>query len=165
MLDAEVKERRLGVDVVVMVLGVEDVGKSKWGQVEAVEEGEKREKREGREVVRVVDGGDHLVGGGAGAAAAAAATGKGTCKLLLCDAAGAQIYGFETSSVEGVHAGMNIGAKILLKRDLLVARGVLLLEPAACVVLGGKVEALMKEWVEGRKQRLVEAIETAEGKG
>ena len=56
---------------------------------------------------------------------------------------------------------MSIGCKMVLK-NALVARGVVLLEPATTVVLGGKMEELHKAWKEGRKAELKAAIEANE---
>ena len=56
---------------------------------------------------------------------------------------------------------MNIGCKVVLN-NALVARGVVLLEPATTVVLGGKMEELHKAWKEGRKAELKATIEANE---
>ncbi|KAI5293671.1 hypothetical protein KEM55_006900, partial [Ascosphaera atra] len=50
--------------------------------------------------------------------------------------------------------GMKIGMKLVL-RDILVARGMALLEPRNVTVLGGKIEAKDKAWREGRKETLL----------
>jgi RecQ-mediated genome instability protein 1 len=61
---------------------------------------------------------------------------------------------------------MSIGMKVVLKPGTIVARGVVLLEPATVVVLGGKIEALHKSWLENRKKDLKAAIErTGTGQG
>ncbi|KAK4166538.1 hypothetical protein QBC43DRAFT_312884 [Cladorrhinum sp. PSN259] len=82
-----------------------------------------------------------------------------THKLLFQDPKGQKIYGIEVRRVEkigvGVVGGMTcIGEKMLLKKGMTVARGVLMLEPAKLVVLGGKVEVWNKAWTEARLERL-----------
>ncbi|EXJ60081.1 hypothetical protein A1O7_04231 [Cladophialophora yegresii CBS 114405] len=51
--------------------------------------------------------------------------------------------------------GMFIGCKLLLRPGTVVRRGIIMLTPGNCVVMGGKVEAWDKQWREGRKGRLV----------
>ncbi|KAJ9646791.1 hypothetical protein H2204_000483 [Knufia peltigerae] len=54
--------------------------------------------------------------------------------------------------------GMFIGCKLLLKPGTIVRRGMVMLQPQNCVVLGGKVEAWDKKWKETRKQKLNDLI-------
>lgn len=151
VLDASRQERVLRGPVVVQVLDVEDIGHSKWSQIERIEEGERGETTKGREVIRTVAG---EVGDGDATLSASA----GPFKLHLQDANGTRVYAIEIASVAGISLGMSIGAKIVL-RDFKVARGVVLLEGAASAeMLGGKVGAWDKAWREGRKQRLLEAV-------
>ncbi|GME38967.1 Mediated genome instability protein Rmi1 protein [Neofusicoccum parvum] len=143
-----VKELVIPGPVAVQVLDVEDVGRSRWSQVEALEARERGEMTKGREVVRVAaeDGDGAAVLGGAG-----------PHKLLLVDAAGTRVYGFELFPVQGVGVEkMGIGAKLVL-RNAVVARGLVLLEPKTTTCLGGKVEVLDKAWREGRLGKLKEA--------
>lgn len=139
------------------VLDIEDIGRSRWSQVEALEAQERGETTKGREVVRVLppeEGSD-----AATAAASATAVGEsksaGPHKLLLQDAKGTKVYGLELKGVQGVSIGMAIGAKLVL-RDVSVARGVVLLEPRCVEVLGGKVDAWDRKWREERKKVLKE---------
>lgn len=145
--------------IAVQVLDIEDVGRSRWSQVEALEAQERGETTKGREVVRVLpaeDGGDaaaaaaDVISAGGGQASSA-----GPHKLLLQDAKGTKVYGFEVKGVQGVGIGMAIGAKLVL-RDVTVARGVVLLEPRCVEVLGGKVDAWDRKWKEERKKVLKE---------
>lgn len=153
--NVSVKERRINGAVVVQVLAVEDMSKSRWEQIEAIEALERGEGTRGREIVRVApaeeneDANTNVNRSG------------GPHQLLLQDAQGAQVYGIELKSVEGVGLGMNIGCKMLL-RNITVARGVLLLEPATTTMLGGKIEELHKAWKENRKAELKAAIEANE---
>ncbi|KAF2237486.1 hypothetical protein EV356DRAFT_17375 [Viridothelium virens] len=150
--DATIASRRLDSHVVpVQVLDVEDLSRSRWAQVEALEAAERGETTKGREVVRVVPGEEGLSG------EENAGAGKGQHKVLLQDAKGTQVYGFELGAVEGIGVGMNIGAKLVL-REVLVARGLVLLEPGTVTVLGGKIEGLQREWKEGRKRALMQAV-------
>ncbi|KAI9820884.1 MAG: hypothetical protein M1832_003517 [Thelocarpon impressellum] len=148
---ARAGDRRLTGPVALQVLGVEDLGKSRWAQVQDIEAAERGEGTRGREVVRVVpaagDGGA-VEGGGAGG---------GTHKLLLRDAAGLRVYGVELQAVKGVRVGMGIGSKIVC-RNVLVSRAVLLLEPRTTTVLGGRVEGLHVAWLAGRKAELRAAV-------
>jgi len=138
---------------------VEDIGRSRWSQVEALEAQERGETTKGREVVRVLpaeDGGEAAaVGGGSAAGGGGQSASVGPHKLLLQDARGTKVYGLEVRDVQGVSVGMSIGAKLVL-RDFEVARGVILLEPKCVEVLGGKVDAWDRKWREERKKVLKE---------
>lgn len=137
------------------MLAVEDMSKSRWEQIEAIEALERGEGTKGREIIRVAaTEADDSTG-------ATVQKGGGPHKLLLQDAAGRRVYGIELKGVEGVGLGMSIGCKVVLK-NALVARGVLLLEPATTTMLGGKIEELHKAWKEGRKAELKAAIEANE---
>lgn len=134
-------------------MDIEDIGCSRWSQIEAIEAAERGETTKGREIIRVVPGEDGL----ATDTEATVAEKGGPHKLLLQDAKGARVYGFELSPVEGVGLNMSIGAKLVLK-NVVVARGVILLEPATVSLLGGKVEAAHKLWKDGRKARLKASV-------
>jgi len=150
--NAQVVERRLPGPIPAQVLDVEDVGSSRWSQVEKMEALERGEMTKGREVVRLVPG--ETEDGAAGdAQEVGASASAGPHKVVLQDARGARVYGIEVIGVEGLGVGMNIGCKVLL-RDVVVARGVLLLEPRCVMVLGGKIEGVHRAWREGRKERL-----------
>ncbi|GAB7353864.1 hypothetical protein MBLNU459_g4223t1 [Dothideomycetes sp. NU459] len=153
--DVNTKEQRLAGPVPVQVLHIEDVGRSAWSQVEAIESYERGETTKGREVVRVVpgDAGEN----GTTAATSESAKGSGPHKLLLQDANGLSIYGFEVAPVEGVGLTLSIGAKLLL-RNATIARGVILLDPTSAQVLGGKVDAWDKSWRAGRKDALMAKV-------
>ncbi|KIW69303.1 hypothetical protein PV04_05185 [Phialophora macrospora] len=51
--------------------------------------------------------------------------------------------------------GMFIGCKLLLRPGTVIRRGVVMLTPDTCVVIGGKVEAWDRKWKDGRKGRLM----------
>ncbi|CAF9907155.1 hypothetical protein IMSHALPRED_005453 [Imshaugia aleurites] len=153
--NASVQERRLPGSVAVQVLAIEDMSKSRWEQIEAIEALERGEGTKGREIVRVVATKDDE------SERASVPKGGGPHKILLQDAAGRRVYGIELKGLEGVGLGMSIGCKMVL-RDALVARGVVLLEPGSTTVLGGKIEELHKAWKEGRKAELKAAIEANE---
>lgn len=160
--DVRVKEKTLGSDIPVQVLDIEDVGRSKWAQIEDLEAERKGEMVKGREVIRVLPTQDAEMGSTAATQGVGAPTpgarnaGKGPFKVLLQDMKGQRVYGFELKRVEklGFPPGMNVGCKVMLKRGCKVARGMVLLEPGTVVVLGGKIEALDKAWREGREERL-----------
>lgn len=152
--DPAIKDQRLPGPVAVQVLDIEDIGRSRWSQVEALEAQERGETTKGREVIRVLP-----EEGTAGADSAQAAGGEiksaGPHKLLLQDARGTKVYALELRSVPGVDVGLSIGAKLALT-DVLVARGLVMLEPRCVELLGGKVDAWDKKWREERKKVLKE---------
>ncbi|KIW75138.1 hypothetical protein Z517_11910 [Fonsecaea pedrosoi CBS 271.37] len=111
----------------------------------------------------------------------------GPHKLLVQDARGTKVLAFElvkvpkiglsTSASAAIPAsarnqsgggpapttpvedpGMLIGCKLLLRPDTIVRRGMILLTPETCVVLGGKVEAWDRKWKEDRKARLTALV-------
>ena len=154
-----VPERRLPPgDVIVQVLDVEDIGRSRWEQIEAIEAIERGEGQRGRTLFRVGvtenEDGQAQINTSSGAST----TSKGPHKLLLQDAAGMKAYGIELLPVEGLSLSMAMGAKMALK-GCRVARGVILLEPATTSWHGGKIEALHLTWIAAKKERLVAAIE------
>lgn len=150
------------------VLAVEDMSKSRWEQIEALEALERGEGVRGREVIRVVpEAESEGVGEGTQripGSASSTPAGQGPSvdkggphKLVLQDVKGKTVFAIELRPVEGVGVGMMIGTKIML-RDARVARGVVLLVPEGTVVLGGKIEGLHKAWVKGRKEELLAAV-------
>ncbi|KAI0886690.1 uncharacterized protein GGS22DRAFT_158458 [Annulohypoxylon maeteangense] len=172
----EIKETKLSRDVPVQVLDIDNLSKSKWEQVEEIEAIARGEQTRGREIIRLPTGNDgeeeddgsvsatQTATGrdaalNASIASAAAASKGATHRLVLQDCRGQKAHAMELKRVDRIGVGsLNIGEKIMVKRGAVVARGVLLLEPTTCVVLGGKVEAWQKAWVEGRLARLKEAV-------
>lgn len=158
--DPGTKERRLQGSIIVQLLEIEDIGRSRWSQVEAIEAQERGETTKGREVIRVVP--DENANNGLDQTTTDEVKSSGPHKLLLQDVNGAQVYGMELIPVNGIGVQMSIGAKLVLK-DAVVARGVVLLEPRCVEVLGGKVDAWDKKWREERKQRLKEKAGMRDG--
>jgi len=168
--DASVPSRTIQNDTPVQVLEIEDLSKSKWEQIEALEMERKGELVKGREVVRVVvdtpDGPSSGSTQGTAAAASGNGPGNGTStssgpfKLLLQDVKGQRVYAFELKRVDKIEYPpvMCVGCKIVLKRNSKVARGMVFLEPELTVVLGGKIEVLDKAWRERREQTLRELV-------
>ncbi|KAG9243978.1 RecQ mediated genome instability protein Rmi1 [Calycina marina] len=153
----------LPCDVVLQVLEVEDTSRSKWEQIEALDMERKGEFIKGREVIRVVPANEDEPSSASTQAPqgnARAVNSYGPFKLSLQDWKGATIYGFELQKVPkiGYPPTMSIGSKILLKKGIKVARGMVLLDPRNCVVLGGKVEGLDKAWQKGREQELRDSV-------
>jgi RecQ-mediated genome instability protein 1 len=148
------KELKLASPIPVQVMGVEDIGASRWSQIEAIEAHERGETTKGREIIRVMpaeegeNGLPPLIRGG------------GPHRLVLQDIKGQRVYGFELRPVPKVGLGMNIGVKMVLN-GCVVARGIVLLEPRTAVILGGKIEAAHKAWVENRKAELKDVIGAA----
>ncbi|KAI4113146.1 MAG: hypothetical protein LQ345_005809 [Seirophora villosa] len=153
--NTEVKERRLLGPIVLQLLGIEDMSKSRWEQVEAIEALERGEGTKGREIIRVTNTTEDDDSG------AIVNKGGGPHKLSLQDARGTRVFGIELQEIKGVGLGMSIGCKFVLK-NAVVARGVMLMEPANSTILGGKIEAWHKAWKENRKAELKAAIEASE---
>lgn len=144
----EEREKRLSGPIAVQISDVEDIGRSRWSQVEAIEAQERGEMTKGREVIRVVDDETNTDPN-----ATAENTSSGPHKLLLQDTKGTKVYGLELEAVNGINVQMNIGSKLVLK-DVVLARGVILLQPKGVEVLGGKVETWEKKWRSERKETL-----------
>jgi RecQ-mediated genome instability protein 1 len=150
VLNAQIQSRWVVGPVVCQIMDIEDIGHSRWSQVETIEAKERGETTKGREVVRIVPDGDGQEG------VQADADSKGPFKLLLLDAKGVKVYGLDLRGIQGVNMGMTMGVKVLL-RNVEVRRGVVMLEPGGMQILGGKIEGLDKSWKEGRKERLIAA--------
>lgn len=154
VLNANIQSRHVAGPILCQVLDIEDIGLSRWSQVESIEAKERGEATKGREIVRVVEQeNDYENGSGA---VAAAIQSKGPFKLLLQDAKGAKVYALDLRGIEGISTGMTMGVKLVL-RNVDVRRAVVMLEPGQVQLLGGKMEALDKAWKEGRKERLMNA--------
>jgi RecQ-mediated genome instability protein 1 len=153
VLNARVPSRNVTGPIVCQVLHIDDIGLSRWAQVEAIEAKERGETTKGREIVRVVENEND------GTTVAPVVQSKGPFKLLLQDANGVQVYALDLRGIEGVNTSMTMGAKLML-RNVDVRRAVVMLEPGNVQVLGGKMEALDKAWKEGRKGRLIDAAKS-----
>jgi RecQ-mediated genome instability protein 1 len=149
------------------VLSIEYVGSSRWSQIEAIERVERGEEVRGREIVRTVDVDDRTGRGASGnnAAAAAAATetaaGSGPYRLIVQDARGTKVVVFAKERIEKVGIGERegfIGMKMLLKKGVVVRRGIVMLGQAGVKVLGGKVDDWDRSWKKGAKERLTAAL-------
>ncbi|GKZ28900.1 hypothetical protein AbraIFM66950_001524 [Aspergillus brasiliensis] len=165
IFDPTIQERRLSGPIPLQVLDIEDIGTSLWSQVEAIERVERGEAIRGREIVRTVNVGEDNEDGGAAnnnVKATDAGSSNGPHRLILQDAAGTKAVGIEFAKVNGIGLGkLAIGAKVVV-RDVTVARGVVMLTPESCVVLGGKIEGLDVQWREGRKERFLARINGGE---
>ncbi|KAL1602759.1 hypothetical protein SLS60_006180 [Paraconiothyrium brasiliense] len=154
VLNPETQTRTIAGPIICQILDIEEIGLSRWAQVEQIEAKERGETTKGREIVRVVE--DENDGG----TVASAVHSKGPFKLLLQDAKGAQIYAIDLLGIEGVNTSMAMGTKLLL-RNTDVRRAVAMLEPGNVQILGGKMDALDKAWRAGRKERLMNAAKIA----
>jgi RecQ-mediated genome instability protein 1 len=175
----ESREKRLPRPVHVQVLDIENLALSRWEQVEEMEAVARGETTRGREVVRVTaeDDDDNVVEGqtqtqtqrtvGARNTAGPKPAGKNaTHRLVLQDCKGTKLYALELRRFDGIGVGKTqIGEKMLLKAGTVIARGMVLLEPDKCVMLGGKIEAWQKTWLDGRLARLKEEIRQNERQG
>ncbi|KAF1843881.1 RecQ mediated genome instability protein Rmi1 [Cucurbitaria berberidis CBS 394.84] len=151
ILKGTTQSRLITGPVLCQVLDIEDIGHSRWSQVESIEAKERGEMTKGREIVRVVEQENEGT-----ADAAAPIQSKGPFKLLLQDAKGLKIFAFDLRGTEGLNTSMTLGVKLIL-RNVNVRRAVIMLEPGNVQVVGGKLEALDKAWKEGRKSRLMNA--------
>jgi len=154
ILDGTTPSRLVPGPVLCQIVDMEDIGHSRWSQVESIEAQERGEMTKGREIVRIVESENE---GSSGAAAPVQS--KGPFKLLLQDAKGLKMYAFDLRGIEGLHTAMPLGAKLVLT-NVDVRRGVAMLEPGSVQLLGGKLEALDKAWKEGRKDRLMAAAKS-----
>lgn len=158
--NTEIDTFRIERDVVVQVLDLENLSRSRWEQIEELEAIERGEQTRGREVIRLPAGEDGEESQAvdelhSNTVSATGATKNATHKLVVQDCKGRKAYALELNRIDRLGIGTTrIGEKILLKRGTHVARGVLMLEPGTCVLLGGRVEQWHKEWVEGRLARL-----------
>lgn len=151
ILSGTIQSRIVVGPVVCQVLDIEDIGNSRWSQVEAIEARERGEMTKGREVVRVIEQENDDP-----SAAVTPIHSKGPFKLLLQDAKGMKVFAIDLRGIDGLNTSMTMGAKLLL-RQFDVRRGVIMLEPGGVQILGGKLEALDSAWKDGRKQRLMKA--------
>lgn len=151
ILKGSVPSRIVTGPVLCQILDIEDIGNSRWSQVEAIEARERGEMTKGREIVRVVEQENDDP-----SAAQTPIHSRGPFKLLLQDAKGLKIYALDFRGIEGLNTNMTIGVKLLLK-NVDVRRAVVMLEPGGVQILGGKLEALDKAWKDGRKERLIKA--------
>jgi RecQ-mediated genome instability protein 1 len=149
ILNGKSQSRHVAGPLICQVLDIEDIGQSKWAQVESIEAKERGETTKGREVIRVVPGDEN-------APVAPVSESRGPFKLLLQDSKGLKVYALDLNGVRGLNVSMSMGTKLLL-RNCDVRRGVIMLEPVHVQILGGKIEALDKLWREGRKERLIAA--------
>lgn len=161
--DLNIKEHRLSADVPVQLLSVEDIGSSKWSQIEAIERVERGEEVRGREIVRTVDVDSSDSRGGlvAGAASTTAATSRGPHKYVLQDAKGTKVVAWEKEKIAKMGLADKecvIGMKLVLKKGSVVRRGLVMLENGQVNVLGGKVEAWDEAWKKELKKRLTDAV-------
>ncbi|KUI71981.1 RecQ-mediated genome instability protein 1 [Cytospora mali] len=175
--DPSAREARLARDVYVQVVDVENLSRSRWEQVEDLEAIERGEQTRGREVIRLPVGGGGGVGDeqeappqpaaqrevGGGGGGGGGASKNATHRLVLQDCKGQKVFAIELTRIPKIAIGtLNIGEKILLRKGTIVARGTVLLEPNTCHILGGKVDAWQKAWLEGRLARLKETVGTGQ---
>ncbi|KAL0939714.1 RecQ mediated genome instability protein Rmi1 [Colletotrichum truncatum] len=155
-------ETILSQNVHCQILDVENLSLSRWEQVEELEAIARGEQTTGRRVVRIAaeeSEYDNVDEGSGRAQPQPQQRKNATHRLVLEDCTGQKIYAVELRRIEKIGIGStNIGEKIMLKAGAVVARGTVLLEPDNCVMLGGKVDAWQKAWVEERIARLKEAI-------
>ncbi|KAH9880012.1 hypothetical protein J1614_002037 [Plenodomus biglobosus] len=151
ILKGTTQSRIVAGPILCQILDIEDIGHSRWSQVESIEAQERGEMTKGREIVRVVEQENE-----GSSEAAVPIQSKGPFKLLLQDAKGLKIYAFDLRGIDGLNTSMTMGAKLTLK-NVDVRRGVVMLEPGNVQVLGGKLDALDKAWKESRKERLIAA--------
>ncbi|KAK2064409.1 RecQ mediated genome instability protein Rmi1 [Colletotrichum caudatum] len=172
----ETPEVVLQNDVPCQVLDVENLSLSRWEQVEELEAVARGEQMTGRRVVRLaatveaeydnVDEGSAPGAAGRGGTATQQQQQRrnATHRLVLQDYKGKKVYAMELRRIERIGIGStSIGEKVMLKKGTIIARGMVLLEPDKCVLLGGRIDAWQKAWVEGRMARLKEAV--GDGRG
>lgn len=164
----ESREKRVPRPVHVQVLDIENLASSRWEQVEEMEAVARGETTRGREVVRVtaedddedgIDGPTQRPPASRNTAGPKPAGKNATHRLVLQDCKGTKLFALELRRFDSIGVGKTqVGEKILLRAGTVIARGMILLEPDKCVMLGGKIEAWQKTWVDGRLARLKEEI-------
>ena len=160
--DVNVKETRLQTNIPVQLLDIQDLGVSKWSQVEAIERIERGEEVRGREVIRTIRGATDDDDGHDATATASTKKSQGPHKLVLQDANQSLVTGFELVAIPKLFIGddgMCIGGKIILKAGTKVRRGMVMFTPDTVVLLGGKIGSWDTKWREDRKKRLTEDVQ------
>ncbi|RPA84330.1 hypothetical protein BJ508DRAFT_206240 [Ascobolus immersus RN42] len=135
------KSQILAGPIACQVIAIEDIGSSKFDQLERLEMKARGEAKRGNQVIQITAEGDDVVALKPWEQAARA----GPHKLLLEDAVGRRVWAFENGPVDGVGLEMNLGCKMVLQ-TVLVLRGVVMIDSGCARVLGGKVEELNKAW-------------------
>lgn len=159
--DLSKKEMLIKGPVVLQVLEVYDVGKSKWEQIEAIEAIERGEKTKGREIIRDIPDPDSN-NDDAFASSMQNQKSSGPHELLLQDWKGQSLYGMEVSPVPKVEITMSIGCKVVVK-NLVCARGVAMLDAGNTQMLGGEIRELNERWGRERKKMLQDVMPKKEG--
>ncbi|KAH7015206.1 hypothetical protein EDB80DRAFT_707359 [Ilyonectria destructans] len=169
---AATRELRLPRAVHVQVVDVENLSLSRWEQIEELEAVERGETTRGREVIRVTAEDENENGESSAqtqtqrpSTRTPTSTGirpagkNATHRLTLQDCKGTKVYAIELKRMDSIGVGKTqMGEKLLLKAGTVIARGTILLEPDKCVMLGGKVEAWQRVWMDGRLGRLRETV-------
>jgi RecQ-mediated genome instability protein 1 len=135
--------------ILVQILDIEDIGRSRWSQVEAIEMEDRGETTRGREIIRAVPTDEDEMQGTRSTPAVKTLS-DGPHKLLLQDASGRTAYAMELENLREINVASSIGTKLIL-RNVNVARGTLLLTPSNVEILGGKIDAWDKKWRDDRK--------------
>lgn len=155
ILNGSIPKRFVAGPIICQVIDIEDIGHSRWSQVESIEAKERGEMTKGREIIRVTGEEE----GNATSAPPATSDSKGPFKLLIQDAKGLKIYAYDLRGIGELNTNMSIGVKLSIK-NIEVRRGAVMLEPANTKILGGKIDELDKLWKEGRKARLQAAVQS-----
>lgn len=161
--DTETKERIIKGPLILQILEVYDIGKSKWEQIEAIEAMERGERTKGREIIRDIPNPDDD-NSDAFASPVQNQKSSGPHKLLMQDWKGQLMFGLDVGSVPKMGITMAIGCKVVV-RNLVVARGIAMLDGNNTTVLGGEIKELNEKWVKERKKMLQDAMPRREGDG
>lgn len=147
LADGDKKEQTLAGPVLVQLLDIEDIGSSAWSQVEAMEAVERGETTRGREVIRVLPSETE---------ADTPTRHGGPFKLSVQDTRAQSMYALVLDHSR-INLDTPIGTKLLLK-NIVVARGVLLLDNSNVQILGGTVEQWNSTWKRSHKKRLMNKV-------
>lgn len=101
----------------VQVIHVQDIGKSRIAQLEALEKAIEEAGPEGRRVVELPaeegeDGENENLPAAQNGVNEGISVGKSICKVLLEDGRGERVYGMEVKPIEGIKVGMSLGCKV-----------------------------------------------------
>ncbi|KAI5288558.1 hypothetical protein KEM54_005116 [Ascosphaera aggregata] len=166
-----VKERSVKGPIVVQLLDIEHIGRSRLAQIETIEMHGKGETTGGNQIIRSItrdESGEiskpittttitKRTPLPPSSACNYQSAGSSPHRVIFQDAAGTLLYALELRPIPFLdieHPDLYIGTKFILS-NLVVARGMALLELNQISPLGGKLENRDKAWRVERKERLL----------
>lgn len=152
---------RIENTMLLQIVRVREIGISIVNQLEYLNDLEELKKLKGQKVIRLVhdESGDEEQNDDDGLTEAQDAVQKGSelkkmCRLILEDSNGQRFWGLERKPIKGIQLSTKLGTKLLVK-NVLVRRGVLMLDPNNTTILGGSIEEWDKDYF---PKRLIEEL-------